>query len=257
MSTKTDLAKEIIVKKSPVYAKMKKFFRGKTEITEIRIETDDESALIGKPKGAYITVEADSVRFPAGDFDEEASALAAETEKLIPDKRMVLVAGIGNSSLTADSLGPAVAEILPCGEIFGRKLCALSAGVGGKTGIEPEMLVSAAAEKLKPSAVILVDALAAEDIAHICRTIQITDSGLAPGSGVAGGKNAISKENLGVSTVAMGTPTVIRYPGSDSVFVSPNDVDVKIKRSARLMASAITLAVFPELGIETVKEMVL
>ncbi|MBQ7874261.1 MAG: GPR endopeptidase [Oscillospiraceae bacterium] len=257
MSTKTDLAKEIIVKKSPVYSKMRKYFRGKTEITEIRIETDEESALIEKPKGTYITVEADYARLPFGDFDEELSALAAETEKLLSDKSKILVIGIGNPLLTADSLGPVAAEMIPCGKLFGKELCAFSPGTEGKTGIEPDVLISAAVEKLKPTAVILIDALAAEDISHICKTIQLTDSGLAPGSGAGKRKTALCKETLGTPTAAMGTPTVIRYPDSDSVFVSPNDIALMVKKAARLMACAITLAVFPELGAETVKEMVI
>lgn len=257
MSTKTDLAKEIIVKKSPVYAKMRKFFRGKTEITEIKIETDEESAFFEKPKGIYVTVEADFARIPFADFDGEASALAAEAAKLIPDKSRVLVIGLGNSSLTADSLGPVSAEMLPCGKFSGKEICSLVPGVFGKTGIEPKVLISAAAEKIKPSAVVLVDALAAEDISHICKTIQLTDSGISPGSGLCGGKEPICEENLGIPVIAIGTPTVIRYPASDSVFVSPNDIDVMIKKSARLIACAVGLAVFPELGIETIKEMVM
>lgn len=257
MSTKTDLAKEIIDKNPSGYSKIRKFFCGETEITEVRIETGEDSALIGKPKGIYITVEADSLRLPFGDFSAELSAISAELRKLIPEKGDILAVGIGNRSLTADSLGPLSAEILPCGELFGRRLCALSPGTFGKTGIEPEILISAAVERLGPSAVVLIDALAAEDISHVCRTVQLSDSGLSPGSGVGKGKTAINKKTLGVPVIAVGTPTVIRYPDSDSVFVSPNDIDILIKKAARLIASSIALAVFPSLGAETVAEAVI
>lgn len=257
MSTKTDLAKEIIDKKSFDYSKIRRFFHGETEITEVLIETDEDSALFGKSKGLYITVEADSVRVPFSDFSAEASALASEAKKLLPEKGDILAVGIGNSSLTADSLGPMAAEILPCGELFGRKLCSLSPGTFGKTAVEPEILISAAVEKLRPSAVIAIDALAAEDISHICRTVQLSDCGLAPGSGVGNGKYALDRASLGVPVIAMGTPTVIRYPDSDSVFVSPNDIDFLIKKAARLIACAVVLAVFPNLCPEAAAEMIL
>ena len=257
MSTKTDLAKEIIDKKSFVYAKKRSFFHGDTKITEVRIETEEDSALFEKPKGTYITVEADSIRVPFSDFFGEVSALAAEAQKLLPEKGDILVIGIGNSSLTADSLGPLAAEMVPCGEFSGRRLFSFSPGTFGKTCIEPEILISAAVEKLRPEAVILIDALAAEDISHICRTVQLTDSGIAPGSGVGKAKASLNKETLGVPAVAIGTPTVIRYPDSDSVFVSPNDIDIRIKKAARLIACAAALAVFPSLGPETVSEMII
>lgn len=257
MSTKTDLAKEIIDKKSFIYAKKQSFSFGGTEIFEVRIETDEDSALFGKPKGIYITVEADSIRIPLSDFFGEAFALASEIRKMIPEKGDILLVGIGNSSLTADSLGPLTAEMIPCGEFSGRKLFAFSPGTFGKTHIEPEIFIFAAIEKLRPAAVIFIDALAAEDISHICRTIQLTDSGISPGSGVGRAKAPLNKENLGVPAIAIGTPTVIRYPDSDSVFVSPNDIDILIKKAARLIAFAAVLAVFPSLDSKTVSEMIL
>ena len=163
MSIKTDLAKEIINKISPDYAKKRGFLFGKTEISEIFIETDDEANFFGKPKGKYVTVEADFPRLPFGNFDEEVLAIASELRKMLPEKGSVLAVGIGNSFLNADSLGPLAVENLLCGDSFGRKLFSLVPGVFGRTGIEPEILIKSAVEKLSPSAVILVDSLAAEN----------------------------------------------------------------------------------------------
>lgn len=253
MSTKTDLAKEIIEKIFPSYLKKQDFFFKNTKITRIDIETDEESAAAEKPKGRYITIEADSVRPPFYTFDEEAFALANEIRALLPDMRKILVIGIGNRELTADSFGIKTAEQLPCGKFFGRELCAFSPGVSGVTGIEPAALIKAAAEKLEPSGIIAADSLCAENLFHICRTIQLSNSGLAPGSGFGKGKKPIDSESMGVPVIALGTPTAA-FAEDDSVFVSPNDIDVLIKRASKLAACAIGLAVFPELGIETVRE---
>ena len=255
MSTKTDLAKEIIDKKSPSYAKKRKFLFGTTEVLEFSIETAEESAFFEKPIGKYITVEADFPKLPFGNFENEVFAISTELKKLIPESGNVLAVGIGNAFLTADSLGPASAENLLCGEFFGRKLFFLVPGVFGRTGIEPEILISSAAEKLSPSAVILIDSLAAEKVENVCRSVQLCDSGLSPGSGFSGGKPAISKKTLGVPVIAIGSPTVTAV--SDSVFVSPNDIDVLVKRTAKLISAAINLSVFPEAGIDFIKGIIL
>lgn len=257
MSIKTDLAKEIIDRISPGYSKKEEVFFGKTKITRISIDNAEESALIGKPEGKYITVEADSLRPPFDTFDEEAAVLASEIGRLLPRREKILVIGIGNENLTADSLGPMVTKMLPCGEFSGKRLMAFSPGVFGSSGIDPFLLIKSAADNLKPDGVILIDSLLAENIFHVCRTVQLTDSGIAPGSGISGRRKAINEETLGFPLVAAGTPTVTLFSEADSLFVSPNDIDFLIKRAARLLAAAVTLAVFPEIGIETAKEWVI
>ena len=255
MSTKTDLAKEIINKILPEYSKKRNFFFGETEISEIFIETAEESAFFGKPKGKYVTVEADFPRLPFGNFENEALAVSAELKKLLPENGNVLSVGIGNGFLNADSLGPLSAENLFCGEFFGRKLFSLVPGVLGRTGIEPEILIKAAVEKLSPSAVIIIDSLAAENVGNVCKSIQLCDFGLAPGSGFGKGKTALSKETLGVPVVAIGSPTVTRL--SDSDFVSPGDIDILVRRTAKLISAAVDLAVFPEAGMDFIKGIIL
>ncbi len=255
MSIKTDLAKEIIDKFSPSYAKKRKFFYKSTEITEVFIETEEESAFFKKPMGTYITVESD---FPKGafeKFDEEVSALSSELSKMIPEKGDILAVGIGNSFLTADSLGPFSAENLLCGDFFGRRLFSLVPGVLGRTGIEPELLIKAAAEKLSPAGIILIDSLVSEDIESICKTVQLSDCGLAPGSGFGKTKTALSEKTLGVPVIAVGTPTVASL--SDCGFVSPDDIDFLIKRCAKLVSCAVSLAVFPKAGLDFIKGIIL
>lgn len=255
MSTKTDLAKEIIDKISPDYAKKRSFFFKSTEISEVLVETEEESALFEKPKGRYITVETDFPRFAFEKFDEEALAAAFEISKMLPKSGDVLAVGIGNALLTADSLGPLVSENLLAGEFFGRKLFSTVPGVFGRTGIEPEAFVFALAKKLSPSAVIIIDSLAAEEISHVCRSVQICDSGISPGSGFGKAKAEISAATLGIPVIAVGTPTVTNIGEAD--FVSPNNIDFLVKRAAKLIACAVSLAVFPKAGIDFIKGIIL
>ena len=255
MSTKTDLAKEIINKKSPFYAKKRKFVFKGTEISEILIETEEEATLFQKPPGKYVTVEADFPRLPFGNFENEVFAISAELKKLLPEKGNILAVGLGNASLTADSLGPFSVENLLCGEFSGRKLFSLVPGVLGKTGIEPFLLVKSAVEKLSPSAVLVIDSLAAENLENVCRSVQLCNSGLAPGSGFGRSGTAFSKKSLGVPVIAIGSPTVTRL--SDSEFVSPNDIDILVRRTAKLISAAVDLAVFPEAGMDFIKGIIL
>ena len=229
------------------------------DITEIDLESDENAALLGKPKGRYITVEAESILDPSKESEKEIRALAEEIRQFIPGKKVVLVSGIGNAELTADSLGAKVTEYLLTGSFLGRKLCCVSTGVCAKTGFDSFEITSSAAAMAKPDLIILVDALSAENISHIGRTVQLTSGGIRPGSGIGAGKRELSSETLGAPVLAIGVPTVIRYPeySGKKVFVSPNDIDVTVKRAAKLIALGINLALFPEFGLGSIKEMVL
>lgn len=262
MSMKSDLAKEIFSGLEEKFPGTKTFHRrGNIDFSQIDIKSDGLSALLEKPKGRYVTMEAESVTDPSLGSDGEISALAEEIASLLPQRGTILVAGIGNVELTADSLGAKAAGMVLAGTFFERRLCCLSTGVCGRTGFEAFDMIASAAAMTKPAAVILIDALAAEDISHIGRTVQITDTGIRPGSGIGTGKRELSEKTLGVPVVAIGVPTVIRFPFKGErgreVFVSPNDIDITVKRAARLIALAVNLAVFPELGLDAIKELVL
>ena len=257
MSTKTDLAKEIIGKKMPFYSKIYKTFYKGTEITEICIETPEDAAFLEKPQGSYFTIEADSVKDPFGDMEKEAKALAFVLSPFLKGKKRVLAAGVGNSFLTADSLGPLFAANLFCGSFFEKSLFSLTLGVEGRTAVPPFLLLKAAVKELEPDIIVAADALAAEELSEICKTVQITDAGIVPGSGIGAKTAAFSKETLGVPVIAIGTPTVIRYPGEDAAFVFPKDGDIFIERAAKLLALGLSAAVFPEFGAETIKRVML
>ena len=228
---------------------------------EIRIETAAEAERIGKPRGRYLTLEWKSAADPSGETEKEIRALAAALSGFLPPKGTIFAVGIGNGELTSDSLGAETVSDLLIGSGKSHRLCALSTGVCGKTGFEPFTMIRAAANQIEPAAILLIDALAAEKIGRIGKTVQITDAGICPGSGVGRAKRELSAETLGVPVVALGMPTVIRYPkelsGGREVFVSPGDVDLLVKRASRLLSLSVDLAVFPELGLDLIREMAL
>ena len=262
MSIKSDLASEIIEGISEKNLPKIKYHRfGNVDITRIEISAGEQARAACRPAGKYISVEAESVLDPTVNSDEEIAALAAELAALLPRHGTVLAVGVGNEALAADSLGAAAISAMCAGSFLGRRLCCLSTGVCGKTGFSPLEMIKSVIELTSPAAVVLVDALAAEHISHIGRTVQLTDAGICPGSGVGREQFELSAAVLGVPTVAVGMPTVIGYTESGGaedgkiIFVAPCDIDVTVKRAARLIALAVELAVFPELGLETLKEM--
>lgn len=269
MSIKSDLASEIIEGISGKNLPKTEYHRfGGVDITRIEISSGEQARAACRPAGRYISVEAESVLDPTANSDEEIAAIAAELAALLPRQGTVLAVGIGNEALTADSLGAAAVSAMCAGSFFGRRLCCLSTGVCGKTGFSPLEMIKSVIEMTSPAAVVLVDALAAEHISHIGRTVQLTNAGICPGSGVGRQQPELSAAVLGVPTVAVGMPTVTGYAvngrrrGAEeepadgkAVFVAPCDIDITVKRAARLIALATELAVFPKLGLETLKEM--
>ena len=259
MSIKSDLASEIIEGISEKDLPEIKYHRfGGIDVTKIEIAKGSQERAARRPAGKYISIEAESILDPTANSDEEIAAIAAELSALLPEKGTVLAVGIGNESLAADSLGAKTVAAMCTGSFFDRRLCCLSTDFCGRTGFSPLEMINSVIEMTKPAAVILIDALAAEDISHIGKTVQITDAGICPGSGVGREKFELSSAVLKIPTIAIGMPTVISYPSphkEKTVFVTPCDIDVTVRRAARLIALAAELAVFPALGLESLKEL--
>lgn len=230
---------------------------------------------LGKSVGAYLTVDLTGLwRREADGFSRAVSAVAELLGPLLPPEGPVLVAGLGNSSMTPDALGPRTAEHILVTRHLGRELpmlrpvAALAAGVLGDTGLEAAEWVRGAAERVKPAAVIVVDALAAREVRRLCAAVQISDAGLVPGSGVGNCRSALDRETLGVPVIALGVPTVVEAatlvrdllgtedgpaPLADrgrSLFVTPDSVDAKIRDLARVLGYGIDLALQPGLALE-------
>lgn len=195
-------------------------------ITKVRIETQKAAKTMGKPRGTYISIEADQMMEEDNDYHREISEIFSEQLKnFLPrqyQKKKILVIGLGNREVTPDALGPKVIDQLFITrhllEEFGKYMveleecCSISGivpGVMAQTGMETVEILQGVVAQTKPDIVIAVDALAARSIKRLNRTIQITDTGIIPGSGVGNYRNAITKEHLGIPVIAVGIPTVV------------------------------------------------
>lgn len=281
MSIRTDLAIEMVdedAKSLPKGIRRRLRKSSACSITEI-IVTDAVAGLrIGKDKGRYITIETDRLSASPADFDEQVSNIAAEIVSLKgSDRRTALIIGLGNSDITPDALGPLVIsqviatrhlhDVLPDGHDLKKlnRVSAIAPGVLGQTGIEVAEIVRTLCDEIKPDCVIVIDALACSDVSRLGTTIQLTDTGISPGSGVQNRRKELSETTLGVPVIAIGVPTVVdmhtiveNITGNPpdkhlpNMMVTPRDVDKLIERSARLIAYSINKAVQPMLSIEDI-----
>lgn len=279
MNFRTDLAVELVTEENlPNGVHMNR--RGNAfQITEIIIDSDDHRRTLGKGKGQYITLESSSISRFCDNYEDMAQELAAELKNLLPEGE-VLVAGLGNRDITPDAIGPWTAEkILATRHLRNeleddeadflktlRPVSCLAGGVLGQTGIETAELITAICREIKPSAVIAVDALACSDVERLGTTIQICDSGISPGSGVANSRKELSAASLGIPVIAVGIPTVVdmhtivrsfgdvKIPeGTPNMMVTPRDIDRLAERGAELIACGINLALQPTMTFSDVR----
>lgn len=194
--------------------------------TEVNILSDEGASLLNKPIGNYITIESKYMNDEVESIDKKIINKLASTIKDISHivkKDSVLVVGLGNSDVTPDAIGPKVVDNLSitrhlieyAPELVNENTRAVSAivpGVLGTTGIETSDIVKGIVEKTKPDLVIVVDALAAKDMNRISRTIQVSNTGITPGSGVKNNRFSLTRESLGVPVIAVGVPTVVGVP---------------------------------------------
>ncbi len=195
-------------------------------ITRVMIETKNGAKIMGKPMGTYITLEAPNMVTPDEDYHREISEkVAGQIRELLPDEKeelSVLVVGLGNRDVTADALGPNVADQLHITRHvvreFGKAaynrnkmhmISAIVPGVMAKTGMETCEIIRGVVEQTKPDVIIAIDALAARSTKRLNRTIQITDTGVQPGSGVGNHRHALTQESLGIPVIGIGIPTVV------------------------------------------------
>ncbi len=249
------------------------------DITEIVIESDEHGRPFGKPKGRYITMERNELAGIGDDFLQACTELANELKQLIPEGG-VLVAGLGNSHITPDALGPKTASMIfatrhlndemPDMEEFGRlrEISVISAGVLGQTGIESAEILYAICNRIKPKAIIAIDALACSDISRLGTTIQICDSGISPGSGVQNKRSELSYKSMGIPVIAVGVPTVVdmhtvinglggvRADDMPNMMVTPRNIDRLIEKSSKLLSMGINCALLPRFSPEDFESLV-
>lgn len=260
-------------------------------VERLNIRSAAGAEALGKPVGEYLTVTPEAfLRREEGSFAETAALLGACLRRLLPHRTAdtVLVAGLGNEAVTPDALGPrALRHVLATRHLvsalpyeFGsfRKVCAVTPGVTGNTGFESAELLRSLVRELKPAAVVTVDALAARRLGRVCRTVQLTDTGVTPGSGVGNSRQALNFETLGVPVVAIGVPTVVdagtlaadlaelanigSFESGDfgsfgqSMIVTPREIDAQIGELSRLIGYGIDLALQEGLTVEDVTALI-
>lgn len=225
-----------------------------TQITRVNISTKNGAKAIGKPMGCYITIEAPDMSQSDEGYHREISVeLSRQLHAMIPDlnkEKSILVVGLGNRDVTADALGPGVIDnlcitrhiLLEYGKAAYNKqqvhaISSLTPGVMAKNGMETAEIIKGVIKQTKPDLMLVVDALAARNIKRLNSTIQLTDTGILPGSGVGNHRNALTKESLGIPVIAIGVPTVVDAAtivrsaletlDPNSVMLNPDDRNVQ------------------------------
>jgi len=277
--TLSDLAAECVSDTHPVI----EHDFGFATISEVKIADASQSELYGKPIGNYTTISF-TRPWTMADADLESlidlicAQLKSLTENAAPDCSSVLITGLGNRSMTADALGPLTADRLNVTRhlkthepglfksLASAETAALVPGVVGQTGIETLEIIRGAVETVKPDLLIVVDSLAARSIDRLATTIQLTDSGIAPGSGIGNHRRAITRESVGTAVIAIGAPTVVSsstlvydalykakitavsddlksvLENGRSYFVTPKEADTAVNELAVLISEAINRA---------------
>jgi len=254
-------------------------------ITVVEVLDARGEAALGKPVGRYVTLELDALlRREENAFPAAAALLAEQLRSLLKMEKTgsYLVVGLGNRDITPDAIGPEalehimvtrhLTEQLPVDFAAFRPVCALCSGVLGTTGMESSALVQAVSEKLHPSAVIVVDALASREPGRLCRTIQLADTGIVPGSGVGNARAALNASVLGAPVIAIGVPTVVDagtlamdlaakagaaldpdgFGAAGEMIVTPRDIDRSVRDISKLIGYGINLALHDGLTVEDV-----
>ena len=191
------------------------------KVTRVRVETEAASRALGKKRGTYVTLEVRGGLGKDAQLEQRLiRLLAREIRAMIPQEGTVLVVGLGNRSSTPDALGPRTVEgvfvtrhmrdMMTDDALKSvRSVCSFAPGVLGVTGIETAEILRGVAEHVQPAVIIAIDALASSSSERIATTVQLSDTGIHPGSGVGNRRFGIDEESMGVPVIAIGVPTVI------------------------------------------------
>ncbi|MBE5940141.1 MAG: GPR endopeptidase [Lachnospiraceae bacterium] len=188
------------------------YYDRKINIVKVIIKTEEAAKVMGKPIGTYTTIESEiPYEDTLNDIDFIAGIIAGEMKDMYTFKpgSSFLVAGLGNRDITADSLGPNVAELIDIDMDANVKPYVVIPGVMAKSGMESALIVKGVSDQVKPDVIIAIDSLAARNIKRLNRVIQIANTGINPGSGVDNHRYGINEESMGVPVIAIGVPMVV------------------------------------------------
>ena len=256
-------------------------------VTTVEILDEQGAAELDKPIGKYITVELNGLaRWEPEVFGRACRAVAEQLRSLIKvgDGDTILVAGLGNRAITPDSIGPLccesvmvtrhLVERMPGDFGHMRPVAAITPGVLGTTGMESAEILCGVIKKAAPKAVIMIDALASRKLDRLCRTVQLSDTGIVPGSGVGNARAALNADTMGVPVISVGVPTVVdaatlaadisqaagfgeiapeelsRYSGG--LIVTPKEIDSQVHEIARVIGYAVNLAAQRDISVEDI-----
>lgn len=252
--------------------------------TKITVRNTVGEQSLGKPVGTYITAEIPPDILCSPMDDTIAEAVAAELRQLLPKEGTVLAVGLGNTEITPDAIGPRsvntvlatrhisdeLSESAGLGDL--RPVAVSVPGVLGKTGVETAESVKGLVRCIQPSAVIVVDALAARRLKRLGNTVQMSDTGITPGSGVGNARTAINLDSLGVPVISIGIPTVvdartlvndltddeaeISREENSKMIVTPREIDLVVERASRIIGLSINKALQPHLSVDDIMMLV-
>lgn len=281
MAYRTDLAVELLENLRGADALSgvaeREYEREGLHIHEAEVTAEAAARLLGKPCGRYLTLSLEALsRREEEAFPRSVRVLASLIETLLPtaldSAAPVLIAGLGSRSITPDAVGPRSADhviatrhlITRSPEFFAswRPVSVLAPGVLGQTGVETNEIIKGVLDHVRPSAVIAVDALAAGRLSRLVRTVQLSDTGIVPGSGVGNARAALDEQTLGVPVLSIGVPTVAdggslaheiaqQLSGaqcealddlSQPFIITTRDIDREVADTARLIGYAVNMA---------------
>ena len=244
-------------------------------VTRVDILDERGEKALGKPRGTYRTIDLTAFWQRKSDFFERAvRAVGGQLKELLPGEGTVLVIGLGNGAMTPDAVGPLAADsVLVTRHLIAamprhfsgfRPVAVFRTGVLGTTGVESAEAVRGLVAQVEPSLVIAVDALASRRVGRVCTTVQLSDTGIIPGSGVGNHRSALNQETLGVPVFAIGVPTVVDsatlaadlleesgirdYDGEalqksrQNLMVTPRDIDQQVRELSKVVGYGINWA---------------
>lgn len=258
MSVRTDLAVERLTAND-------KYIENKYKVGSIDVTKLTSTDGSYKETKTFLSVEYND----DSDMRDIHFAVRDAMRELIKKKNSILVVGLGNELITPDSLGPkTAARIIATRHIDSlsvknmgigklKSVAVISPGVLGQTGIETSEIIKGTARNIGADVIVVIDALAAADLKHLCRIIQITDSGISPGSGVGNSRKEISETTMGIPIVALGIPTVIDIKSltncSEDMIVTHSDIDLRIDKAAEMLGHAVNCAFQPDIDEDIIR----
>ncbi len=245
-------------------------------LTDIKIVTLSAEERLGRRRGRYVTVSmppfSNTSEYSKSAADMVTNALSSMLPK---GDGPILVAGLGNESITPDALGPMTAKnVLVTRHLGGnllrdlglngiKSVAVITTGVLGNTGVESAELIKSVAKSLRPRAIIAIDALAAKGIGRLGCTVQLSNAGICPGSGVSNSRAEISENTLKIPVLALGVPLVVdaatlvydlagvRVNNCDAI-VTGREIDLTVRRAARFLGICLNRALQPDLTEEDI-----